>query len=69
MKLENLRDLRKDFGYTQEQIATHLNISQRAYSHYENGTREIPLDLLIKVCQLYEVSLDFMVGLEKRKRN
>ena len=68
MKLEKLKDLRKDYGYTQGEIAKKLNISQRAYSHYENGSREIPLELLIDICKIYEVSLDYMAGLKNRER-
>ena len=68
MKLDKLKDLRKDFGYTQEEVAQKLNISQRAYSHYENGSREIPLELLIEVCKMYEVSMDFMVNLKKQNK-
>ena len=60
--IQNLRNLREDSDLTQSQIGEYLNISQRAYSHYESGTREIPLDLLIKLADFYDVSLDKLVG-------
>ena len=59
-----LRELREDNDLTQAEIAKILNISQRAYSHYEIGSREIPLELLIKLADYYNVSLDYIA---KRK--
>lgn len=59
-----LRELREDNDLTQAEIAKILNISQRAYSHYEIGSREIPLELLIKLADYYSVSLDYIA---KRK--
>ena len=47
---------------TQLQIANYLKCSQRAYSHYENGEREIPLSILIALADYYKVSLDYLVG-------
>ena len=49
--------------WTQTFVAEKLQISQRAYSHYENGTREVPLDVLIKLSYLYNVSSDYLLGL------
>lgn len=57
-----LRDLREDHDLTQKQIAEILNCSQRNYSHYETGDREIPLDSLIKLADYYSVTLDYIVG-------
>lgn len=37
----NLRDLRKEYGYSQKQVAEKLNISQQTYSDYENGKTEL----------------------------
>ena len=39
-----------------------LHISQRSYAHYEAGTREIPLDILVRLADYYDVSLDYIVG-------
>ena len=57
-----IKDFRIDNDLTQEDIARILNCSQRAYSHYENGDREMPLELLIKLADYYNVSLDTLVG-------
>lgn len=57
-----IRDLREDADLTQSEISKHLNISQRAYSHYENGTRDIPTNLLIAIADFYDVSIDYLLG-------
>ena len=62
MKLERLRNLREDNNLTQRQIGELLHISQRSYAHYEAGTREIPLELLIKLADFYHVSVDYLVN-------
>lgn len=66
---ENIRNLREDNDLTQTEIANVLHISQRAYSHYENGTREMPISILIAIARYYDVSIDYLVGETKiRKR-
>ena len=62
MKFARLEDLREERNWTQKAVASELHISQRAYSHYENGTRSMPIDILIKVADLYNVSIDYIVG-------
>ena len=57
-----INDFRIDNDLTQEDIARILNCSLIAYSYYENGYREIPLELLIKLADYYNVSLDTLVG-------
>ncbi|MBQ3423413.1 MAG: helix-turn-helix transcriptional regulator, partial [Romboutsia sp.] len=51
-----------------KEVALKLNISQRAYSHYENGTRQLPIDLLIKISQLYGVTTDYILGLSNNRK-
>ena len=46
-KYTRLRDLREDADLTQAQVGALLNISQRAYSHFESGTRSIPVEILV----------------------
>ena len=55
------RHLREDADLTQTQISKILNISQRAYSHYENGTRDIPITILISIADFYQVSIDYLL--------
>lgn len=58
-----LRDLREDHDLTQAQIASYLNIKQNTYSQYENGVRQIPNELLIKLAAYYNTSVDYILGL------
>lgn len=67
MKLKTLIDLREDKDWTQTQVAKMLSISQRAYSHYENGTRQIPIETLIALAKLYSVSVDYLLELTSTK--
>ena len=57
-----IRDLREDNDLTQKQIADYLMCDQSLYSKYERGEREIPLNLIIKLADYYNVSIDYIVG-------
>lgn len=57
-----LKQERENNNYTQKQVAELLHISQQAYAHYETGKREPTIDKLIKLADLYKVSIDFLVG-------
>lgn len=62
MKFENIRNLRIDSGYTQKQIGAYLGISQNTYSQYEIGVLSYPVDVIIKLADLYQVSTDYLLG-------
>ena len=65
-----IRDLREDRDLRQRQVADFLNCSQQVYSNYELGQRDIPTDVLIKLSELYDVSVDYLLGLTSNpKRN
>ncbi|MCH5208505.1 MAG: helix-turn-helix transcriptional regulator [Oscillospiraceae bacterium] len=59
---ENLRVIREDRGLTQKQIAEVLETTQQYYSDYENGKREIPIRVYIKLSRYYGVSIDYLAG-------
>jgi transcriptional regulator with XRE-family HTH domain len=67
MIFHRIRDLREDADLTQTEISRQLNISQRAYSHYENGTRDIPTDILIAIADFYNVSIDYLLERTDKK--
>ncbi len=67
INLRRIRDLREDMDLKQRDLAKALNISQRAYSHYENGTRKIPLDILVALADYYNCSVDYLLGRTKKK--
>ena len=57
-----LKDLREDSELTQAKLAEYLHVKQNTYSQYENGQRQVPLDILIRLADLYNVTLDYLVG-------
>ena len=61
-----IKDLREDHDYTQEYVAKYLGTSQTMYARYERGANELPIRHLIKLCQLYSVSSDYILGLSKK---
>lgn len=58
-----IRDLRIDKGKTQKEIADMLICNRQVYARYENGIREIPVSMLIKLAKYYDVSVDYILGL------
>jgi len=56
-----IKNLREDNDLTQAQLAEYLKISQVAYSYYELGKRNIPLEIIIKIADFYETSLDYIL--------
>ncbi len=62
MRFEAIRNLRIDHGYTQQQVAQYLNIKQNTYSQYEIGVLSYPIDTLMKLADLYGVSVDYLLG-------
>ena len=65
-----LRDLREDHDMKQKDLAAYLNCSQKVYSNYELGQRDLPTDILIRLSQFYHVSVDYILGLtDNPKRN
>ena len=56
-----IKDLREDRDLTQKDISKILNISQVAYSYYELNRRSIPLEILSKLADFYNTSIDYLV--------
>lgn len=57
-----IRDLREDRDMTQTEIAKILHCSQRVYSNYERGDIDIPTEILIKLADYHDVSVDYILG-------
>ncbi len=66
MKLR-IRDLREDNDYTQKFVADYLMCDQSLYSKYERGERQLPLDFAVKLAELYNTSVDYIVGITDKK--
>ena len=62
MVLQRIRDLREDSDKKQSELAKYLNVSQGTYSDYERGEVNVPIEQLIKIADLYQVSLDYLAG-------
>lgn len=63
--MENLKQIRKQKKMTQQEIASKLNITQSTYSGYESGKYEPSIEMLIKISQLLQTSIDKIVNNSK----
>lgn len=59
---KRIRDLREDRDLKQKDLAEFLQCTQVCYSYYENGQRDIPTDILIKLSEFYNTSIDYLLG-------
>ena len=59
---EMLYELRVESGLSRAQLAEKLNVSVRLISYWENGQRECDFDMLIKIADLFSVSIDYLLG-------
>lgn len=57
-----IRDLREDADLTQRQVAAYPNMSQTGYSKYETGENDIPSLIWQMLADLYETSVDYLMG-------
>ena len=57
-----LKELRLKNNLTQKEIADYLNIKQNTYSQYENGKRQVPTEIYMRLADYYDVSLDYLLG-------
>lgn len=62
MRFSRLRDLREDSELTQKQVAELLGTTTQYYQKYEKGIRPIPVERLIILADLYNTSIDYLVG-------
>ena len=60
-----LKLLRTEEGLTQNEIAEKLGISQQTYSKYEKGTSNVDSVILTKICNLYGVTADYVLGISQ----
>jgi MerR family transcriptional regulator, light-induced transcriptional regulator len=63
---QRIKELRKAKGYTQKELADLLSLAQTSVANYENGTRFPDTEKLQKLADIFEVTLDYLVG---RKEN
>ena len=68
IRYERLKGLREDKDLLQKDIAKVLNVTQVAYSCYEIGRRQIPVEALIKLALFYNTSVDYLLGLTDERK-
>ncbi|MBR5620076.1 MAG: helix-turn-helix transcriptional regulator [Clostridia bacterium] len=59
---KRIRELREDHDLTQREIADVLGMAQPQYFRYEQGYRDIPTDILLRLADYYDVSTDYILG-------
>lgn len=68
MYFKRIEEMRIDSDLTIKQISLTLGIHRDVYSRYEKGLRTVPIDILIKLADLYDCSIDYLVGRTNRKK-
>ncbi len=64
---KRLKDLRKEQGLTQQQVADRVWVSKAMISSYELSTRAPSYEVLIKLSKLFGVSTDYLLGVERKR--
>jgi len=64
---DRLKQLRKQYKLTQEEVSEKLGLLRGTYSNYENGSREPDLALIKKFARFYEVSVHYLIGEEENE--
>lgn len=67
MIYKRIRDLREDRDLTQREMGIVLSCSQRVYSNYERGELDIPTEILIKLADFHQVSVDYILERTDKK--
>ena len=58
-----IKNVREDRDFTQSEIGKVLNKSQQGYNHIEAGRAELKIEDLIRLCQFYNLTADYLIGL------
>ena len=63
-----LRELRKNAGYTQKQLAEKIWVTKTTISYYEQFERTPSPEILVKLASAFHVSTDYLLGLEEHRK-
>ena len=66
---ERLKQLRDEFGFDQKEMGRKLNITSSAYGYYEQGRNEPPLETLVKIAEIFNVTTDYLLGRSDIREN
>lgn len=67
MKFQRIQDLRVDNDLTIKTISEYLGLHRDVYARYEKGIRDFPIDILIKLANFYDCSIDYLIGRTDKK--
>ena len=67
-KYQRIKDLREDKDLTQSDVAKYLKEHTTTYQRWERGESEIPCHIVIRLCKLYNVSADYILGMTNTKK-
>lgn len=65
---ERLKNCRKEKGLTQNQVAIYCDITEKAYQNYELMRREPKLEIIVRLAEVFDVSVDYLVGKTDAKK-
>lgn len=60
--MNRLKDIREDHDMTQERLGEAIGVAQNTLSQYEKGTRQLPTELIVPICDLFDVTADYLLG-------
>ena len=61
MEMLGLKEIRKRKKYNQLKVAMDLSISRESLSHYENGKRSPDIEMLVRLSEYFNVSIDYLI--------
>ena len=61
---DRIKELRKEKNFSQSQLARRIAVSQKAVDYWELGTNEPKASYIVKLAELFEVSADFLLGID-----
>lgn len=64
---DRLKKIREEMGLTQKQAAELLELNPRTYSSYENNEREPPYEIILRIANTFNVSLDLLLGMDEKR--
>lgn len=67
MKFQRIQDLRIDHDLTIKELSSILGLHRDVYARYEKGIRDFPIDILMKLADYYNCSIDYLVGRSDHK--
>ena len=65
---KRLKQCRRETGFTQREVAIYCDITEKAYQNYELMTREPKLEILLRIADVFGVSLDYLLGRTDKKQ-